>query len=169
MANTQAVTWAMVLNILESIDVDVGAAEFLLVPTNPIQKHTISGVSGALDASTTPAVTKVWSSRLTTGAPDTIDLTTLPGQSAVNVDMSGLEIILLAIKPNGANSMTFEEGGANGYPAFGDTNGLIVIPTGGCQLFYTADGIGQVVDGTHKTIDCTGTGTETYDIVIACG
>lgn len=181
MANTQAVSWGLTLRVDETIDVDVDkspAGDQTLVTSfdlaaNPVITHQISGMSGTLNAGTTPAVTKVWSSRvvLSGGAYD-IDLTGMIGQSGTKVDFSGLELILIAIKNNGDNDMTFTSHATNGYPLWGDQGGLadlVIVPAGARIEFYTNDGIGQVVDGTHKIIDVAGTTTQNFDIILAFG
>ena len=172
MANTQEATWAMVLKIVETIDVSVGAAEFLVVTPDPTQIHQISGMSGALDGSTTPPITKAWSSRveIAGGGTETINLAALPGQSAISVDMEGLELILFLFKNNGDDAMIVADAAATGYPLFGSATGQITVPGGGAHMFYTANGIGtDIEDGVAMNVAVVGTATETFDILIGCG
>jgi len=101
----------------------------------------------------------------------TIDLSALTNHLNVAVDMSGLEVILVQIQTTAANTtaVKMEDGAANGYPILGAASMAATIPPGASMLFYTANALGQVVDGTHEEIDFSGAGVETFSIIICCG
>jgi hypothetical protein len=176
MADTISAAFSIALRVTHTIDVDVTgvtgevATHFTQIDADPSFDEIITGTSGTLNAGTTPAATKTWSGAFAlSGGAKTHDFADLRSYSATEVDASGLEVILFKFINNGTNTMTIVDGASNGYPILGDTSGSITIAAGGSFEFYTADGIAQVVDGTHKTIDISGTGVEEYAIQIVFG
>lgn len=154
------------LLVTETIDVGIDGV------TN--QDHTleISGLSGSLTPSTTPAVTKVWKDQgaLVAGAA-TIDLTALARDNLPNIDLTDLKVQIFAIKNNSTTyGLTVDIGAANPYDLFGDANGQVTIgKDSGFVLFYSPEGL-ENVDATHCEIDLSSTDTTcSYDVIIVAG
>lgn len=102
---------------------------------------------------------------LTAGAV-TVDLTALEGVNTT-VDGDGKRPRFIYIKNNGAAAMTFTKGASNGSTILGTTWTVIVAPG---KMFQQecADDV-PAISATVKTIDVTGTGTETFDLAIIIG
>lgn len=141
---------------------------------NPDLKIAIATALRAdLGPATTPiSATKAWAGTvaLITGAK-TLDLTALPRGNAPDVDLTGLTIKAVLIYNRSGNAvLTIAKGATNGYFIFGATASTVALPDG----FYNQFGVNNVagagalaaVDETHKTIDFTGTGTESFEIAI---
>lgn len=96
---------------------------------------------------------------LSTGAK-TIDLRAIYTVGAAVGDANGLKVQGFFFENLGANAMTIVGGASNGYLIFG-TSGSVVIQPGGCMALFTNDGSADI-DSTHKTIDVSGTGSQTF-------
>lgn len=142
---------------------------------DPTITHSISGGRSLLTGDTTPAVTEVWSDDIPLVAGvHTIDLRALtdrkgPGGVAVDKDFDGLKIILVKIvaADDNAAHLVFKKGATNGYNLFGGTT-WFAIPKGGSYLAYLKAGL-AAVSATVKTIDVTGTGTDSFKIILVAG
>lgn len=125
-----------------------------------------------LNASSTPAVTKTFEFTATlSGGAVTIDLTSLTGTNGVTGGtITGLNVIAVKFKAPTTNTAAFyvNAGASNGNTALG-TAFKVAISPGGEVLAYSANGALAEVDATHKTWDCTGTGTETCNIIVVAG
>lgn len=121
----------------------------------------------SLGPSSNPAVTKsaTFKKALAAGAA-TIDFTSLPKTVGGTQSATGLKLRGLQINNPGANSVTVSPGAANGYE-FNGSDTLVVRPNGFAVL-WLADGL-TAVDGTHKTLDLAGTGTDEFEIVLLFG
>lgn len=105
---------------------------------------------------------------LTAGA-FTLDLTAMV-DGAVTVDATGLhlrEIFAIAGEAN-ANPIVIKPGASNGYTGWVGTNGLLLTTANDANKLGPLYG-GIAVDGTHKTIDFTGTGTQKVLIELLFG
>lgn len=105
-------------------------------------------------------------------AAKTLDLTALTalGTAGSTVDMSGLKVqaILLVNPSTNANLITMATGASNGYDFTGGSSSKVTVYPGSSVLIYCAD-TSHDVDGTHKTIDFAGTGSQPFQIVIVAG
>jgi hypothetical protein len=121
--------------------------------------------SGTLNGSTTPTVSKQaqFLLALTAGAA-TINLAALTGANGT-VDMTGLRVQFIRIKNLGAAAMTFAEGASNGLAL---ACGSIVVPAGGIVQFFLNDAAPDIA-AADRTIDVTGTGTDTAEVTIIAG
>jgi hypothetical protein len=134
---------------------------------SPVIIHDALDKSVTLNASSAVPATKcsVDTIALTAGAK-TVDLTALAGANGT-VDGTGLKVQFIRIVNNGANAMTFAEGASNGYELLG--NGwTITLPAGGYMQFYLPEGTPDIASGA-KTIDVSGTGTQTFDLTVVMG
>lgn len=155
------VTWACQATVVETLPNNTGSASDLKRTVT----HDQYNESGVLNSgSATPAtLVAEFLMTLATGAY-TIDLRALTGTNGAAVDGNGLRLNIFRIKNLGANDMTFATGASNGY-----TIGAgILIPPGAVAEFMYADGLSDI-DSTHKTIDVTGTGSQTAEITIVMG
>jgi len=124
--------------------------------------------TGSLNSTTTPAVSKVaaGAAAMTAGLA-TIDLTALTGLDGTSRTLNALKVVLAKFKNPGANPITIAKGAANGYTGFGSAFSH-TIPPGGTASFNLSTG-GVAVDGTHKTLDVSGTGTDTLQYSFSAG
>ena len=121
------------------------------------------------DESVTPSPATIFSSKLyalVTGALS-IDLRALYGVGAAVLDANGLKVQGFYFKNLGANNMVIVEGASNGYLIFGTAGSLTVLPGGGFCMFFN-DGSPDV-SGTDKTIDVSGTGSQTFEASFILG
>lgn len=121
------------------------------------------------DESVTPSPATIVSAKLyalVTGAL-TIDLRALHQANGASGDGNGLKVQGFYFKNLGANAMTIVGGASNGYLIFG-TSGSVVVQPGGGLTIYHADGSADI-DATHKTIDVSGTGTQTFECALILG
>lgn len=121
------------------------------------------------DESVTPSPATIVSAKLyalVTGAL-TIDLRALHQANGASGDGNGLKVQGFYFKNLGANAMTIVGGASNGYLIFG-TSGSVVVQPGGGLCIYHNDGSADI-DATHKTIDVSGTGTQTFECALILG
>lgn len=136
------------------------------------QTHEITGTSGSLSPTSSPAITKVHSGvhTLTAGA-ETIDLTSLAGPHASTITFLALKVRLIKIKAASTNThaIVFVDGASNGYNIWGDASGSLTVPPDGVAMLYFANGLDAVASG-DRTIDVSSTHqTATYSIILAAG
>ena len=104
---------------------------------------------------------------LSSGAK-TVDLTSLQDINGGTVSASSKKLrALLLGNPSGNAAMTFTVGGTNGYTALG-ASFVIVLQPKQKILAYLEDGA-ATIDSTHKTIDVTGTGSQSFEIAAVFG
>ena len=102
----------------------------------------------------------------------TIDLTALPNGNLANKDFTGLTVqFIKVINPStNANSITVKDGATNGYLIYGDTSGQVTIAPGMMNFHGAAETEGlAAVSATVKTIDITGTGTQSFKVQVVAG
>lgn len=120
-----------------------------------------------LDADSTPDTTKVWADTLTlSGGALTVDLSSLTGMNGAALDLTGFYVhtCIIAI-PTASAAMTFVAGATNGYGLFPATN---ATPVDDVHVMSRKAGFGTV-GASAKTIDVTGTGTDSFYMLLACG
>lgn len=161
-------TVAMTLTVVETL----GTNNVDATASNSTITHNGFNVSTSLSGTSSPAITKTasFSQQLTAGAA-TIDFTTLTGTNGASVTGNGLRIIaiiLTAASGNAGNTITAVTGASNGLPIFG-ANGREVINKGATVMKYDPSGLGTAIDSTHKTVDLTGTGTDTLNVIVVMG
>lgn len=117
----------------------------------------------------TPSLATLFSGKLyalVTGALS-IDLRALRTVGGGSGDGNSLKVQGFYFKNLGANAMTIVGGASNGYLIFG-TSGSVVIQPGGLICVFYNDASADV-DGTHKTIDVSGTGSQTFECAVILG
>jgi len=131
--------------------------------------HDSMSSNRILNSGTTPPVTQVaqFAQGLTAGAK-TIDLTALVGTNGAAVNGTGLKVQLFKVTNRVGNAaITLTDGASNGYELAGDAWKVILL-AGQSFTFYGNDATPDVAVGA-KTIDCTGTGTQTFDVIVVMG
>ena len=94
----------------------------------------------------------------------TLNLTALVRAGMANLNLTGMTVFGFMIKNNGANTMSFVKASTNGYDMFNLAPGHDVGP-GGVICHREPNGFG-VVGTSARDITVTGTGTQTFDIVL---
>lgn len=136
---------------------------------DPSQSGLFSKSLNANSAATPPGdVTEAWSgNKVMTAGAATIDLTSLTqvGLSSA-VSLSGLKIRAIQILAPAANAaaITVAPGASNGYTQIGTVG---PIKPGGSALLILPGT--SAVDGTHKNLDISGTGTDSVSIQVVAG
>jgi hypothetical protein len=99
----------------------------------------------------------------------TLDLTALADAILGTVTMAGLKLrhIQLAAPGTNAGALTIKPGASNGYTGWAGSGGLILSPSDQAVLGPLNGTI--AIDGTHKTLDLTGTGTDKLNLVMMFG
>jgi len=140
--------------------------------TNPDVEFSISGLQGRLTGSTTVPVTKSWKDQiqLSAGAA-TLDLTALANGNLPNVTFSGLKVQLVALFAAVLNTaaVVVDVGSSNGYYLFGDANGQVTIPAGGCAAFYCAEGLPDVGSGAKALAFSSSDVDSIIDVLLVAG
>ncbi len=139
--------------------------------TDPTVVHSITlPIPGVLTSATDPPVTKVWSDEvaLVAGAK-TLDLQALVNDNLPNVDLSGLKIQVLQISCPETNTgpITIVPGAANDYDLGGSSMSMEIDP--GDVMILLRNDTAPDVSGANSELDFSGTGTETFEILIAAG
>lgn len=138
--------------------------------TSPDVTHDKFNEVDSLDGTTTVPVTTVFSDTVAlVGGVKTLDLTSLTGVGG-SIDATGLKLQLAYFRNPSTNTvaLTVDVGAANGYELFGGATGKIIIPIGGRNMFFGADNLDDVA-AADAEIDITGTGTESFDVVLVLG
>jgi nitrogen fixation/metabolism regulation signal transduction histidine kinase len=161
---TVALTLASTITVVETV------ANSYVDSTDQTLKYTGLNTSLTLNGASTPAVSKQaqFQQALTSGAA-TVDLRALVGAAQSEVDGNGLKVraVKLRGKSTNANPITISEGASNGYALFGSGFQLDLKPDQEI-LAYLKDGA-VTIDGTHKTLDLAGTGSQILEIAIVLG
>jgi hypothetical protein len=157
-----SVVWAMNATTQETLAANTGSA----ADASRVVTHSQYDEGATLNAGSTPPATlpAFFLGTLGTGAL-TINLASLTGTNGALIDMTGLRVQILRVKNLGANSMTFAEGGSNGIAL---SCLPFTVPSGGVAMFYLADASPDIASG-DRTIDVTGSGSQTFECSIICG
>jgi hypothetical protein len=154
-------SYALKCSVTEELDSAPGSQ-------NPSITHDKFSSSGTLTPSTTVPATKVCANQfaLVAGAK-TLDLTALVGTNGVAVDGTGLKVQVIKFKNTGTNPMTFAQGGSNAYQ-LGGANWSQRLLAGQEWIHYGHD-LNPDISSTVKNIAVSGTGTETFEVIIVMG
>lgn len=163
-AGSVTVTYAATCTVAETLATNTGSAP----ASTRVVTHTEYNEAASLTASTTPPVTTVAEFLLTlSGGAATVDLRALTGTNGASIDGNGLKVQVLRVKNLGANIMTIVPGASNGIDLLGASSSL-TIPAGGHAMIYFNDASPDI-SGTDKTLDVTGTTTQTSEWTIVMG
>lgn len=149
------------------IKIGITASELIADDTLSTSARTVQHT--LFDETITPIPAAIFSGAvyaLSTGAK-TLDLRALRTVAGGEGDGNGLKVQGFYFKNLGANPMTIVGGASNGYLIFG-TSGSVIVPAGGCLAISLADASADI-DSTHKTIDVSGTGSQTFECAVILG
>ncbi len=139
-------------------------------PDTPSVATTSQGGLCQYNGTSGPIASKAYAQLITlTAGAATLDLTALV-DGGVTIDMTGLhllEIFAIADTAN-ANPLTIAPGASNGYTGWVGSSGLLLKTANDANKLGPMYG-GIAVDGTHKTIDFAGTGSQKVSIVLLFG
>ena len=151
------------LTLVETLTTNVAGS------SQPRLTHDNFGKSVTLNSASTPAAAYVASGTqaLTAGAY-TIDLTSLPatGGGTQSFSTKKLRGYLLDNPSTNSGTFTFTIGASNGHTI--GTNWKETLLPGQAVLKYMYTG-GETIDATHKTLDVTGSGTESFNFRLVAG
>lgn len=145
----------------------ITATEVLTDDTLSLTARTVQHT--LFDESATPSPATMFSGdvyALSTGAK-TLDLRAIYTVGGAVGDGNGLKVQGFYFKNLGANAMTIVGGASNGYLIFG-ASGSVVVQPGGSICINHLDASADI-DGTHKTIDVSGTGSQTFEAAFILG
>lgn len=138
--------------------------------TSPSLTYDKRNIATTLKTDTSPAASKGTKQliALSSGAK-TIDLTALDDAGGGTITLTSLKARIVQIEnpSTNANNMTFAAGASNGYNIFG-ASGQVTLAPGQMVQLYFADGAGTIGSGA-KTIDVTGTGSQSFYFGIVAG
>lgn len=105
---------------------------------------------------------------LTVGAA-TIDFTSLTGTNGATVSGSGLklQVAIFLAKSTNANALKIANGTSNGYNGWG-SDFAVTLDAAQWVMLYGKD-LEADVDGTHKTLTLSGTGSQSVDVLLLFG
>lgn len=135
-----------------------------------LQENTSEGGQWNFNGTTGPSATLKYSGLVTLSAGAfTLDLTSLTDLFLGSVSMSGKKLRFWQLfgSLGNANAITAQVGGTNGYTGLGGH--LVVGPGDYGQIGPIQDANGIAVSGSLKTIDFSGTGAQTAQIVMLFG
>jgi hypothetical protein len=164
-----SVALSALLTVIETLETNVAFAN------STLKKITHDGLNQSMtlnSGTTPPAVLVAAYEKAMSAGTATIDLTSLPqsgGLAAGTITAATYKLQALLIKNKAANTgtITVTKGASNGYQLAGATFTMPLKP-GQWMLFFGND-LADDVDGTHKTIDISGTGAEILQIVAVFG
>jgi len=167
MADTQSASYELKLVVTETKDFGLDLAG------NPTITHTAGTDSGTLTASTTPPATKTWSdTRALVAGADTFDLYALAGPLSTIITFNTLKVQMVKIVCPTTNSaaMTFASGDANPYNLFGVAAGTDTVTLKpGDKIELIRYDTGQDCSNVVRNVKVTGTGTDSYHIILVAG
>lgn len=149
------------------IKIGITATELIADDTLSTSARTVQHT--LFDESITPSPATIFSGKVysLSGGAASVDLRALRTVGGGSGDGNGLKVQGFYFKNLGANAMTIVGGASNGYLIFG-TSGSVVVQPGGALCIYHADASADI-DATHKTIDVSGTGTQTFECAVILG
>lgn len=133
---------------------------------DPAIDWSLAVTRGTLKADSTLQCDELWSDQIALAAgAHTVDLTSLAKGNLPTLDLTGSKISFVRIQnPAGNAAMTFTAGASNGYDLFG-ASWSIVLSAG--DEFMALVNSAPTVAAMAAEIDVAGTGTESFNILIA--
>ena len=170
-----ALTYVSKLTAVETFDTTLAQNKLLSatdkgVTHNGLDKQLTLPGAGLAGVASVPMTTPVSGVLPMTAGALTIDLRVLVGSNGLAVDGNGLKLQAIKLRNDntGGNPITIAKGATNGYLPGGGTAWSQTLPVGGEYLAYFNEG-GPDIDGTHKTLDVTGTGTQAISFEFVLG
>lgn len=164
----------MSVTITPSINLTAVETRSFDAASNSTIIHSGFNVAGPkLSATTTPPVSVVsYQTYALVAGAKTIDLRALLDSVDAAIDCNGLKVqTVIIVNPNGNSALNVAPGASNPYPLLGAGNDFTLpAATAGdvVAAFVLPEGTPDV-SGTVKTIDFTGTGTQTFKVGLVLG
>lgn len=164
--------FAVIANVRETLALGVDAV------AQPTLVHNGFSVRGHHDAESLYPVSQCAAWRVALADNEaTIDLTDLTAINGAPLDATGLKLRLLVVH-NGRSvggtlfadnegALTLSPGVVSGYAPFGAAQSL-TLPVGASLALHLADGA-PTVGSSARLIDCTGSGTDQFDLLLVFG
>jgi len=158
------VTYAATATVVETLPNNTGSAS----DARRKVTHDAYNETATLNSGSTPPATLVAEFLLTlTAGAASVDLRALTGTNGASVDGNGLKVQVLRVKNLGANILTIVPGASNGIDLLGGSSSLTIPPGGHVMMFFN-DGAPDIA-AADKTLDCTGTASQTSEWSIVMG
>lgn len=122
------------------------------------------------NASTTPDAELVYSGTVSlSDGSATLDLTSISNSEGDTIATTGKKVRVFKAKAtsDNANALTLTEGASNGY-ALAGASWKVILEASDSVLFILNDNA-DAVGASDKTIDLSGTGSQSVDIIIIFG
>lgn len=163
-SGVQSATYAMTLTVKEAIaDSQLANPATTIITYDQLNVTNMYMPGGSIPVSMVSAQELA----LTSGSL-TLDLTALLGTNGVTESATGLKLQLMKIQNPASNgNMTFAQGGSNPYQLFGSTWSFSL--GGGQSAMYDFANQAPTVSSTNKTIAVTGTGTQSFNLIMVFG
>lgn len=159
-----AVTYAATCTVAETLANNTGSAP----AGTRLVTHTEYNETATLNSGTTPPATICAHFLLTlSSGAATVNLAALTGTNGATTDLTGLKVQVLRVKNLGANNMVIVPGASNGIDLLGASSSITIYP-GAHAMFYLNDSAPDVASG-DRTLDVTGTGSQTSEWTIVAG
>lgn len=159
-------TFNLTVNTIETLTTNVPAA----VGGGNTLTHGGFNTALTLNATSTPPATECayFEQALSSGAA-TIDLRALTGSNGRAIDLNGLKVQVFKVKAkaSNANPITVTVGASNGYLLAGSAWKVILQP--GQEFVFSGNAAAPAVGASAKTIDLSGTGTQSVEVAVIAG
>lgn len=150
----------LTLDVLETFSAD----EYPLAAA-PAMKINAANLSQTLNATSSPAATKMYAAELT--GSQSLDLTALTDRTGAALDCSGLKLQALLVKNlSTTDAVVIADGASTPYSL--NATADLTVPVGGTLGAYFADQLADVAAGA-KDIDITAGVGEDYQVVMLLG
>lgn len=140
--------------------------------TDPTFPHKFGNTKLTLNASSTPAVSKVFSDTVSLSSGTvTLDLTSLAGPNSTTIDGTGLKVQAIEIANPSTNTaaVVVAPASSNGYNLAGDGSEQITVADGGRVGMYMPEGSPDI-GASAKDIDITSTDQDaSVNVIIVMG
>lgn len=147
------------LDVLESF-----SASELPTAASPSVKHNQANLAQTLNASSTPAGTKLYAKKLT--GTQTLDLTALTDTLGAALDCTGLKLQAILLENLSTTNTVVISDPANPYSL--NATAAITVPAGATLGMYFNDKLADVAAGA-KGITFTATAGQTYNLLMVFG
>lgn len=156
--------------ILHSLKIVKTLAANVAGITTPDLIYDKLNTSKSLTSLSTPAVSNGTKQEiaLSSGAK-TIDLTALTDANAGAITLNGLKPVCIQLEnpAANANNMTFAAGASNGFNFMGAGGTVVLSPGQSIEIYHHTGG--ATIGSGAKTIDVSGTGSQTFYFGIVAG
>lgn len=164
MAATVTVLATFGLTVTEILD----STPFALDGRKTVIHDTLNFSETNSTTGVTTSVVAASNHALTSGTA-TIDLTAMLGTNGATVSGSGLKLqyMIARATSTNANPIKIKNGASNGYGGWGSD--FAVSLKANQRFMIDGRDLENDVDGTHKTLDLSGTGSQSIDIIMVFG